>query len=71
MSENDSVSLSSETVEELRRRAQANGFDSVDEYTEYVLRAVLNELDPVEAGQTDESEQALRSRLKSLGYLEE
>lgn len=71
MSESNDVSLSATTVEKLRERSQASGFDSVSEYAEYVLKTVLNELEPIEPVDNEESERELRSRLKSLGYLED
>jgi len=64
--ETESVEISVSLVAELSDRSQSAGFDSTREYIEYVLSATLAELDSIEEHR---SEQDIKSRLESLGYL--
>jgi len=57
------LELDDEIYETLRQRAQNNGFDSPEEYSQTVLRTVMEELEHETAH--DEVE----SRLEDLGYL--
>lgn len=65
-SETVSVEITAALVEELSERAQSAGFDTTNEYVEYILSTTVAELDPVE---DHRSEQEVESRLESLGYL--
>ena len=42
------VKLSEEIISDIQRRSDAAGFESTDEYIEYILKVVLTELDSVE-----------------------
>ncbi|WP_227379077.1 hypothetical protein [Haladaptatus halobius] len=66
------IRLPDDIIEKLEQRADATDFDSLEAYTEYILRAVLAELDPIDHTETVEANQeAVQNRLKSLGYLDE
>ncbi|WP_160135425.1 hypothetical protein [Halococcus salsus] len=58
-----SLELDDELAERLEQRAEANGFDSANEYATTLLRTVLDELDRVE----DDGD--VEERLEDLGYL--
>ncbi|WP_424016480.1 hypothetical protein ACOZ4N_11290 [Halorientalis pallida] len=66
--ESSSVSLPSELVTDLRERAEATGYEDVDEYVEQILTAVLAEVESIE---TTTDEEDVKNRLKSLGYLDQ
>ncbi len=53
----------------IESRIKDTGFQSVDSYVTYVLRKVLSEDMETESLSEDE-ENRIRERLKSLGYLE-
>lgn len=57
------LELDDELAERLEQRAEANGFESVSEYTTTMLRTVLDELERVE----DDND--VEERLEDLGYL--
>lgn len=63
----ESVEIPEELIDTLERRATRSRFESTDEYVEYILRSVVQELDPVD-NVSDEDQ--IEQRLKSLGYLE-
>lgn len=69
--ETESVELSKSVLSQIRDRAEMSGFDSADEYIEYVLNVVLHELDPVERELSERDEAGIRSRLESLGYIDD
>ena len=47
----------------LERRAEANGFESTEEYARTVLRTVMEELEE------EATDDAVEERLEDLGYL--
>ena len=57
------LDLEDDLYETLERRAEANGFESIEEYSRTILRTVVEEL---EADSTDD---AVEERLEDLGYL--
>jgi len=62
------ISIPQSLYKRIQERIKGTGFSSVDEYVTYVLREVLSE---DEAGEfTEEDEEKVRERLRSLGYLE-
>lgn len=65
-----SVSLSADVYDAIERRATHAQFDSADEYAEFVLDAVLAELDSLDDTAASVDEEELQNRLQSLGYLE-
>ncbi len=68
MPEERDISIPQSLYKRIQERIKGTGFSSVDEYVTYVLREVLSE---DEAGEfTEEDEEKVRERLRSLGYLE-
>lgn len=68
MPEERDISIPQSLYNRIQERIKGTGFSSVDEYVTYVLREVLSE---DEAGEfTEEDEEKVRERLRSLGYLE-
>jgi hypothetical protein len=62
------IHISTDIHEQIGRRAEASDFDSVEEYIDYLLRVVLDDLEPID----DSSEEdKIISRLQSLGYLDQ
>ena len=57
------LELDEQLTDRLAQRAEANGFDSTNEYTMTLIRTVLDELDRVE----DDGD--VEERLEDLGYL--
>lgn len=57
------LELDEQLTDRLAQRAEANDFDSANEYTTTLLRTVLDELDRVE----DDGD--VEGRLEDLGYL--
>ncbi len=63
------VKLSREIYERAKRYIEKEGgFDSVDEFVEFVVEHVLEEESP-QAAYTPEEEEKIKERLRSLGYL--
>ena len=68
-SESRAVNLPAELYKQIKDRAEATNFESVDEYVIFVLSEVLKEaeetvtIDP-------EQEAEVKKRLKALGYLD-
>ncbi|HDN02026.1 MAG TPA: CopG family transcriptional regulator [Candidatus Bathyarchaeota archaeon] len=63
------VKLSKELYEKAKRYVESEGgFDSVDEFIEFVVEQVLEE-ETGEAAYTPEEEEKIKERLRSLGYL--
>jgi Arc/MetJ-type ribon-helix-helix transcriptional regulator len=67
------IQISSELVDRIEDRIEATKFESVDEYTEFILSEVIAK---IEHGSKDKSESTasedeIEKRLQSLGYLEE
>lgn len=66
------VSIPVSLHERIRKMIEnKSGFKSVSDYVTYVLREVvaMHELDEVPEAFTSEDIEAIRSRLKALGYL--
>lgn len=63
------VSISAEIIEVIEPRADAADFDDVEAYIEYILSEVVYQLDDVDTSASVE-ESEVKSRLKTLGYLE-
>jgi hypothetical protein len=55
----------------IQSRTEATHFESPDEYAAFVLEEVVHYTDEVESSDTTVDEEELKTRLKSLGYLEE
>ena len=68
--ENKAVFLPAEIYDRVRKRVEATGFASVDEYVVFVLSEVLKEEEDEELALSDEQEEEEEKRLRSLGYLD-
>jgi hypothetical protein len=66
------IEISKDLYEKIRSGIYEQGFDSVDEYVEFVLSELVAENDSVntEAGFVTDEEKIIKDRFKSLGYLE-
>ncbi|MFD1647723.1 hypothetical protein [Haloarchaeobius litoreus] len=71
MSDTRDVRLSPSVAARIDDRLPHTEFESVEGYVDYVLTAVLDEVDDDEStGGEDVDEREVRDRLESLGYLE-
>ncbi|RLG70175.1 MAG: CopG family transcriptional regulator [Methanobacteriota archaeon] len=66
----DTIRLPRELVEKVRRRAKATGFGSVEEYVRFVLEEVVREEEGEADVMSEEEEESVKARLRSLGYLD-
>lgn len=66
----DTIHLPRELVEKVRRRAEATGFGSVEEYVRFVLEEVVREEEGEADVMSEEEEESVKARLRSLGYLD-
>lgn len=67
--ESGAVNLPAELYKQIKDRAEATDFESVDEYVIFVLSEVLKEVE--ETVTIDpEQEAEVKKRLKALGYLD-
>ena len=67
------VSIPTPLAENIRKRIEGTGFNSISSYVTYVLRQILSSMDEVEGGKealTKEDEEKVKRRLKALGYLD-
>ncbi|KXA93200.1 CopG family transcriptional regulator [candidate division MSBL1 archaeon SCGC-AAA259E19] len=64
------VSISDSIYDRIKERVEGTGFDSVDEYVEYVLREVVEEEEEEEEPYTEEDEEKVKERLRALGYMD-
>jgi len=67
--EGKAVFLPAELYDRVRKRVEAADFASVDEYVIFVLSEVLKEEEDEEIALSDEQEEEVKKRLRSLGYL--
>ena len=69
-----SIELSEETYGLLSKRAEDKGFDTTEEYINYVLDQVAEKakkkMDDSDQEFSEEDEEKVKERLKSLGYLD-
>ena len=66
------ISIPKPLAEKLRKQIEGTGFRSVSSYVTYILRQVLSTED-AKTGQealSRETEQKVKQRLRSLGYLD-
>ena len=68
--EGKAVFLPTELYDQVRKRVEAADFASVDEYVIFVLSEVLKEEENEEIALSEEQEEEVKKRLRSLGYLE-
>jgi hypothetical protein len=68
MCETRTVEVPEDLIAEFERRAEITQFETVDEYVTHILQSVREELEPIEHGG---SQQEIKARLKSLGYMDQ
>ncbi len=69
---NITISLPEELEEKLKNKIKETDFDSVSDYLIYILKQVLEketESSRKEQSYSEEEEQAVKRRLKELGYI--
>lgn len=67
------VSLPKPLVKKVKERMKGTGFSSVSSYVAYVLRQVLSSIEEEEKANqafTEEEEEAVKKRLRDLGYID-
>ncbi len=67
------VNIPDEYYERFEERAPEKGFETAEEYIEYVLGQVYEKLERQEdegEGYTEEEEEKVKDRLRGLGYLD-
>lgn len=64
------VSIPDSLYEKVKDRCEGTGFNSVDEYVEFVLREVVEEEEPEEEEFSKEDEEKVKERLRALGYMD-
>ncbi len=62
------VHIPEETARQIESRLKGSAFDSVDAFVGFVLARLLEE--PGGPGLSEEEEQKLKERLRSLGYID-
>lgn len=65
-----SVELPVEIIEKIKKRIKGTGFNSVSSYIAYILNEILSENDDEGEDFTEEDEEKVKERLRSLGYLD-
>lgn len=63
------VSIPASLYRSIESRIKDAGFESVSSYVTYVLREILSD-DEEDEGLTEEDEEKVRERLRSLGYMD-
>ncbi len=66
------IPLSEELIEKLENKIKETDFDSITDYILYLLKQVLEkegDVDKKELAYSKEEEEAVKKRLKELGYI--
>ena len=67
------VSIPTPLADNIKRRIEGTGFNSLSSYVTYVLRQVVSSLDEDDRGKevmSKEDEAEVKKRLKALGYID-
>ena len=68
------ISIPKPLAEKIKKRLKGTGFNSVSSYVTYVMRQVMSNIEDKEGKKTEafskKDEEAVKSRLRSLGYLD-
>ena len=59
------LEIDAEQGQELEKRAEEHGFESIEEYSEIILQTVIDELESDDR----ETDEEVTERLEDLGYL--
>ena len=71
MAQEETIKISKDLFEKIKKRIKGTGFKSVDYYVEYVLKEVLSEMDEeTDEELSKEDEEKVKDRLRALGYLD-
>ena len=70
MPKTSKVELDTKTYERIRKRLGKTEFKTVDEYVNFVLKEVLEQVDKKEPVYSEEDERKVKERLRALGYLD-
>jgi Arc/MetJ-type ribon-helix-helix transcriptional regulator len=64
------ISLPEEVIQKLETKIRETDFESISEYINYVLNQVLEESkEQTKTAYTEEEEEAVKNRLKEVGYI--
>jgi hypothetical protein len=64
----EKIEISKELFDNLKKRYKDSGFDSVDDYIDYIFKQVVSDsLD--EGSNSSDDEELVRKNLKEMGYL--
>jgi len=68
------ISIPKPLAETIKKRLKGTGFNSVSSYVTYVMRQVVSNIEEKEGKKTEafskKDEEAVKSRLRGLGYLD-
>lgn len=68
------ISIPKPLAEKIKKRIKGTGFNSVSSYVTYVMRQVISNIEEKENKKGEafsrKDEEAVKARLRSLGYLE-
>ena len=70
MAETVKVNIQKEIFDRIGKRVETTEFKSVDEYVNYVLEEVLNQVEQEKQVYSKEDEEKVKEKLRSLGYLD-
>jgi len=59
------IKIKDEIVEEIKKKIEGTGFESVEEYVNYVLDDLVSENEL-----SEEDEEKVKERLRALGYMD-
>jgi F0F1-type ATP synthase epsilon subunit len=63
------INITEELKEKLKKKAKEGGFDSIQDYTLFILNEAVSSTSEIDEDYTEEEEEALRKRLEDSGYL--
>ena len=69
MADTISVNIKKSIYKKLEAGAEESGFNSIDEYLEFVLNEILSDDEKEETKQPKQDEEKVKARLKALGYM--
>ena len=64
------ISIPTPLAEKVKKRIKGTGFNSLSSYVTFILREIISGKGETEEPFSKEDEENIRSRLKSLGYLD-
>lgn len=64
------ISIKESLYKKIEGRVEGTGFESVEDYVDYVLREVVEEEEEEEEEFSEEDEEKVKERLRALGYMD-